>query len=69
MKEKNDRRSFLKNLTISGLGVTAMPEVLLADEGKSAVEKDLDLSAAKKNTKYRHQVKAEDIMKPILANT
>ena len=30
MKEKNNRRSFLKNITLGGLGVTAIPEMLLA---------------------------------------
>jgi hypothetical protein len=42
MKEKNNRRSFLKNLTISGLGITAMQGALLAEGGKPAIEKDLD---------------------------
>ncbi len=42
MKEKNSRQSFLKNLTIGGFGITAMPGALLAEGGKPAIEKDLD---------------------------
>jgi hypothetical protein len=53
MKEKNDRRSFLKNLTISGLGVTAMPGALLANEGKSELQKDLNSASIQKKDKVQ----------------
>nr|MBA3674678.1 hypothetical protein [Chitinophagaceae bacterium] len=51
MKEKNNRRSFLKNLTISGLGVTAMPSVLFADESKSTLVKNLNSTSLQKTGK------------------
>ncbi|MEJ7827632.1 MAG: GH116 family glycosyl hydrolase [Segetibacter sp.] len=53
MKEKNNRRSFLKNLTISGLGVTAMPGALLANAGKSELQKDLNSASIQKKDKLQ----------------
>lgn len=48
MKEKNNRRSFLRNITIGGLGVTAIPGVLLADNNALLVKNDTNTQESNK---------------------
>lgn len=56
MKEKNNRRSFLKNLSISSLGVMAAPGILFADTDNLTLEENLE-DSAKRNGKTKVQNK------------
>ena len=49
MKDNNDRRSFIKKLTISSLGITAMPSLLLAESQHKALNKALAITSTAEN--------------------
>src|SRR5690606_22893080 len=61
---KNDRRSFMKKLTVSSLGVTAMPAVLFADhpetsDPKSDFTKSGRTDSGKKEREYNQADSSE----------
>lgn len=57
MKQKKDRRSFLKKLTISSIGAAAMPGALLADAANPSSEQNLNLNSPQKKDKRQEQGK------------
>ena len=61
MKQKNDRRSFLKKLTVSSLGVTAIPAVLFADtpDPKPDFTKSGKTYSGKKGREYNQAYSGE----------